>query len=93
MLKEFSSKYQRTYLGNGEKSDPGHDQQGHCVEPTANVGQDPKRKTELDRVQHVLDHEQTPELFDGAVQLIGGFVGIFVDLVGRNRAIHTCLEM
>ena len=47
-----------TYLGDWEKSDPPQDEEGHGVEPTSNVGEDPEWKTKLDGVEHVLHHEQ-----------------------------------
>ena len=36
------------YLRDGEESNPGHQDQSHGVEPTADVGKDPQGKSELD---------------------------------------------
>ena len=36
------------YLRDGEESNPGHQDQSHGVKPTADVGKNPQRKSELD---------------------------------------------
>ena len=47
-----------SHLGDGEEADPGHDGEGHRVEPAAKVGEEPQRQTELEGLDPVLDEEQ-----------------------------------
>ena len=79
----------KTHLGDREKADPSHDEQGHGVEPTADVGENPEGKTELDGVEHVLHHEEAPQLFQGAVQLLRSPGGVIVHLLRGNSHLTT----
>lgn len=81
------------YLWDGEESDPGHDDEGHGVEPAADVGQDPEGQTELDGVQHVLDHEEASQLLDGAVHFVGGLASEVVDAFRWDGHVNTYMNL
>ena len=51
----FCSKSLKTDLGDGKETDPRENDESHGIEPAPNVGQEPERDSELDRVQHVLN--------------------------------------
>jgi len=53
--------------GQGEEPEPGHDDQGHHVEPGADVGEAPEAEDELEGVEPVLEEEEAAELHDGGV--------------------------
>ena len=53
--------------GQGEEADPGEDDQGHHVEPGADVGEAPEAEDKLDGVEPVLEEEEAAELHDGGV--------------------------
>ena len=77
-----------TNLGNGEESNPREDDESHGVEPAANVGQEPKGDTELDGVQHVFNEEESPELGEGAVHLLGGGGGNALHLLAGDNKVE-----
>jgi len=66
---------QDIYLGNGEKTDPGDEDQGHGIEPASNVGENPQRQTKLDGIKHVLNKKETSEFEKGTVQFGRSVVG------------------
>ena len=74
----------QTNLGNGEESNPREDDEGHGVEPAADVGEEPEGDAELDGIQHVLHEEESSELSEGAVDLLGGGGGNALDLVAGD---------
>jgi len=51
----------------GEASYPGQDDQGHHVEPGADVGQAPQAEDELNSVKDALEEEKSAQLHDGRV--------------------------
>lgn len=73
------------YLRDGEESNPGHQDQSHGVEPTADVGKDPQGKSELDWVQHVFYQEETSEFYEAGVHFGRGIVGKRINFVLGNR--------
>lgn len=68
-------------LGDTEDGDPGEDDEGHGVEPGADVGQEPEAGAELDGLEHVLDQEETSQLGEAEVELAADAAGEAVDLV------------
>ncbi len=48
-------KSSKTDLWDGEETNPWEDDEGHGIEPAADVGHEPERDSKLDRVQHVLN--------------------------------------
>jgi len=46
------------HLGDGEETNPRQDDEGHGIEPAADVGEEPEGESKLDGVQHVLNLKQ-----------------------------------
>ena len=80
------------YLRDGEKSNPGHQDQSHGVKPAADVGKNPQRKSKLDWVQHVLYQEETTEFYEAGIQFGRGIVGKRINFVLGNRYVDGCKQ-
>ena len=78
-----------SHLGDGEESDPGEDDEGHGVEPAADVGEEPEGQAELDRVEDVLDEDKLAHLGDHQVQLVSGALGNGINLLLGDRGLNT----
>ena len=78
------------YLGNGEKTDPGDEDQGHGIEPASNVGENPQRQTKLDGIKHVLNKKETSKFEKGTVQFGRSVVGEAVHFFLGNLQVEFC---
>ncbi len=78
-----------SYLGDGEKSDPSQDDQCHEVHPTSDVGQEPKSQSELDRLDHVVDEEESAKIQYRSVQLVAKAGGHFGNAVFRDCRVNS----
>jgi len=76
-------------LGKGEGSNPGKDDEGHGVEPGADVGDAPQAEAELDGVHHVVNQEQAAQLGHGRVHLLGDALGVGLHVLRGDGHWHS----
>ena len=78
------------YLGNGEKSNPGDEDQGHGIEPASNVGENPQRQTKHDGIKHVFNKKETSEFKKGRVHFGQRIIGKAIHFFLRNLQVEFC---
>ena len=79
-----------SYLGNGEKANPWHKDQGHSIEPASNVGKDPQGQAKLDRIEHIFNKKETSELQKGSIQFGRSVIGNAAYFVFRDLQVEFC---
>lgn len=60
---------------------PTQNNESHSIEPSANVGENPQKDAEFNRIDEILDEEQTAQLGEGAVDMADGDAGNFLHLL------------
>ena len=76
-----------SHLGQSEEPDPRDDDEGHRVEASADVGEEPQAEAELGRVDEILDEEETAQLGQAKVDLVHGAGGEVADGVLRHGGV------
>ena len=77
------------HFGYREGSDPGEDDEGHGVEPGADVGEAPQAQAELDGVDHVVHEEESAQLRRGDGQLLRQGLGHVLEVLRGDGHRHS----